>query len=101
MPEPTAGASAELVIRGAGYDPKATMLEVAFEGKLQDPPKQVSNVRAFYRAGQVFIIGSPNSGKSTILANLTKATPEIGEYSFTTQTLIPGLSRVKAEQARP
>lgn len=51
-------------------------------------------------AGQVFIIGSPNSGKSSILANLTKATPEIGEYSFTTQTLIPGMLKFEDIQVQ-
>jgi len=51
-------------------------------------------------AGQVFIIGSPNSGKSSLLANLTKATPEIGEYSFTTQTLIPGMLQFEDTQVQ-
>ena len=51
-------------------------------------------------AGQVFIIGSPNSGKSSLLANLTKATPEIGEYAFTTQTLIPGMMKFEDVQVQ-
>ena len=44
-----------LGLRGRGYEPKATWLEVAYEGKLKDPPGQVKGLRAFYRAGQVFI----------------------------------------------
>ena len=35
-------------------------------------------------AGQVVLIGSPNSGKSTILATLTNAKPLIGNFPFTT-----------------
>lgn len=42
-------------------------------------------------AGQVGICGPPNSGKSTLLSKLTKATPEIGDYPFTTKIPIPGM----------
>ena len=37
------------------FDRKATFLEIAYEGKLDSPPPQVSGVKAVYRAGQVFI----------------------------------------------
>jgi len=46
---------AEFRIAGAGYDGEASVLEIAYEGRLDEPPPQVSDVRAFYRAGQVFI----------------------------------------------
>ncbi len=42
-------------------------------------------------AGQVAICGPPNSGKSTLLSKLTKATPEIGDYPFTTKIPICGM----------
>ncbi len=42
-------------------------------------------------AGQVVIIGPPNSGKSSLLARLTNARPEIASYPFTTQMPIPGM----------
>jgi len=36
-------------------------------------------------AAQVVLIGSPNVGKSQILSRLTKATPQVAPYPFTTQ----------------
>ncbi len=42
-------------------------------------------------AGQIGICGPPNSGKSTLLSKLTKATPEIADYPFTTKIPIPGM----------
>ncbi len=42
-------------------------------------------------AGQAVILGPPNSGKSSILARLTNAKPEIAPYPFTTQLPIPGM----------
>lgn len=42
-------------------------------------------------AGRVVMIGGPNSGKSQLLASLTRAQPEIANYPFTTQTPMPGM----------
>ena len=42
-------------------------------------------------AGRVIVIGSPNSGKSQLLATITRAHPEIGEYPFTTRQPQPGM----------
>jgi ribosome-interacting GTPase 1 len=56
----------------------------------------VSKASAIYSipregAGQVVLVGAPNVGKSSLLARLTKAEPEIGDYPFTTRLPQPGM----------
>lgn len=42
-------------------------------------------------AGQILVIGGPNAGKSRILTRLTRATPEVAPYPFTTREPIAGM----------
>jgi ribosome-interacting GTPase 1 len=42
-------------------------------------------------AGQIVIIGPPNVGKSSLLASVTNAKPEISPLPFTTQRPTPGM----------
>lgn len=42
-------------------------------------------------AGQVLLLGPPNSGKSLLLATLTHARPEVADYPFTTRVPTPGM----------
>lgn len=42
-------------------------------------------------AGQVVLVGFPNVGKSQLVDYLTLASPEVGEYPYTTHAPIPGM----------
>lgn len=42
-------------------------------------------------AAQLALVGFPNSGKSSILASLTNATPVIADYPISTVTPLPGM----------
>jgi len=76
-PEPATGrANHGLWVRGPAFDgriagkPPRTCLEITYQGKLIDPPPPASGLRAFYRAGQVFLtwkeVNSPFEGKEQV-----------------------------------
>jgi len=44
-------------------------------------------------AGQAVLVGPPNSGKSSLVAALTNAKPEVAEYPFSTLVPIPGMMK--------
>lgn len=58
--------------------------------------KGASHAAPFYLvpregAGQVALVGPPNSGKSQLVAALTHARPEVADYPFTTRLPLPGM----------
>lgn len=51
-------------------------------------------------AGQVVIIGHANVGKSSFVASLTNATPDVADFPFTTWTPTPGMMQVEDIQVQ-
>ena len=43
-------------------------------------------------AAQVVVIGAPNAGKSSLVASLTKASPEVADFPHTTHKPTPGMA---------
>ena len=44
-------------------------------------------------AAQIVLLGLPNSGKSSLLSQITNASSEVADYPFTTQKPIPGMMK--------
>ncbi|OGP70882.1 MAG: hypothetical protein A2Y80_09105 [Deltaproteobacteria bacterium RBG_13_58_19] len=50
--------------------------------------------------GQVALLGPPNTGKSSLLAALTKAQPQVADYPYTTRTPLAGMMRFENVQVQ-
>jgi ribosome-interacting GTPase 1 len=62
------------------------------EGERKNPKKAgVSYKIPRQGAGQVLLLGGPNTGKSRLLTRLTRATPEVAPYPFTTREPYAGM----------
>lgn len=74
-------------------DLKHRMAKLQAEGEKKHGASKTSLLYAVPKegAGQVVLIGAPNVGKSSLLARLTKAIPEIADYPFTTRLPQPGM----------
>jgi len=56
--------------------------------------EQAYNIRR-EGAAQVVLLGLPNSGKSSLLSQMTHASSEVADYPFTTQEPIPGMMKLE------
>jgi len=77
-------------------------LQADLKSKLKDAKSEVETEKSApkkgrrYRippqgAGQLIVIGAPNSGKSRLLADLTSAEPSVAAYPFTTREPMAGM----------
>jgi ribosome-interacting GTPase 1 len=72
---------------------KISELTDQIEHEKTAPKKAVHGTHKIPRqgAGQVVFLGPPNAGKSRLLTRLTKATPQVAPYPFTTREPVPGM----------
>ncbi len=91
-----------LIPKHKGTEKMRAALRQKMARLLEDKDKKagVSKASAIYSvpregAGQVVLIGAPNVGKSSLLARLTHAEPEIADYPFTTRLPQPGMMPVE------
>jgi uncharacterized protein len=73
------------------------------QARKEGQKKGASHATPFYwvkkeGAGQVVLLGPPNSGKSSLVKALTHAHPEVAEYPFTTRAPLPGMMRYENVQ---
>jgi len=72
-------------------DVKARIAKLRREPSRKGPKSGRSYAIPREGAGQIALVGPPNSGKSSLLAALTKARPEVADFPFTTREPLPGM----------
>ena len=77
----------------ANLKTKISELTDQIEHEKTAPKKAVPGTFSIPRqgAGQVVFLGPPNAGKSRLLTRLTKASPAVAPYPFTTREPVPGM----------
>jgi len=72
---------------------RISKLRSAPAGKSGARRKDIFHVARGMAAGQVTLLGTPNSGKSSLVANMTNAHAQVADFPFTTQRPQPGIIR--------
>ncbi len=81
-------------------DIKRRMARLRREGDKKGGPAHYAVKVVREGAGQVMLLGCPNSGKSSLLAGLTAAHPTVAEYPYSTRSLLPGMMAYKDVQVQ-
>jgi ribosome-interacting GTPase 1 len=74
----------------AGLTRKIAQLKVQAEQRSKTKRGSIYSIDK-QGAAQVILVGAPNTGKSSLLALLTNATPEIADYPYTTLFPVIGM----------
>jgi ribosome-interacting GTPase 1 len=72
-------------------DLRSRLSKLRQEPKKKGPSRGLSHKIPKEGAGQVTLVGAPNAGKSSLVATLTHAKPEVAAYPMTTLKASPGM----------